>query len=271
MKKLKVGKLAAGLAAAILALALVGCGEHKPDAVSDDSLQKVLDAGQLVIGYDAGFPPMTFLDASGDVVGFDIDVAKIVCRQLGVSLIKKPIDWENKEDALNSGEVDCIWSAMSATPARAEAMNLSDPYMRNELIFVVSRSSDARVPHDLKGKTVGVQLGSTGQEFLEASDIYTDISVILGDNISLLRQLQNGELDAVLIDSVLAYYFFYTSDEQFFVLSDSLGEEGYAIGFRKLDQALRDRIQEILNGMSADGSLGEISRKWFGSDITIIH
>ena len=80
----------------------------------------------------------------------------------------------------------------------------------------------------------------------------------------------DGTLDAILTDSVLAYYFIYTSEEQYYVLSDSLGEEGYAIGFRKDDRALRDRVQEIIDEMGADGTLGEISQKWFGADITIV-
>ena len=74
----------------------------------------------------------------------------------------------------------------------------------------------------------------------------------------------------MLTDSVLAYYFFNSGDAPFYVLSDSLGEESYAIGFRKGDQTLRDKVQETINEMAADGSLSEICRKWFGTDITIV-
>ncbi len=265
-------RLCAGILALALTLALAGCAAdaQKSAPAHDDSLQRVLDAGQLVLGLDGGFLSMGFADESGELVGFDIDAARAVCDRLGVRLVLQTIDWDAKEDALNSGAIDCIWSAMSITPARAEAMTLSEPYMQNELIFLVPGSSDARSPWDLKGRTVGVQPGTTGQEALEASDIYADITVALGDYRGLLRQLQDGELDAVLIDSTFAYYFIFTTDEQFYVLSDSLGEEEYAIGFRKGDQALRDKVQELIEELAAEGTLGDISRKWFGSDITIV-
>ena len=86
----------------------------------------------------------------------------------------------------------------------------------------------------------------------------------------ILRQLKDGELDAGLVDSLAAYYFIYSSSGRYFVLSESLGDEKFSIGFRKKDKELRDRFQEIISAMKADGSLGKISKKWFGSDITIV-
>lgn len=273
MKRSALAKLLAGVVTMALLLTAAGCGggANKNDAADDGSLQKVLDAKQLVLGLDASFPPMGFTDESGELVGFDIDVAQAVCDRLGIALVKRPIDWDAKEDDLNGGTIDCIWNGMSATPERAESMDLSEPYMKNELIFVVSGDSDAKGVRDLKGKTVGVQSGSTAQEMLEASELYGDISVApLGDNLELLEQLKRGKVDAALLDSVVAYYFIFISDERYFVLPDSLGEEEYAIGFRKGDQALRDKVQEIIGDMKADGTLSDISTKWFGSDITIV-
>ena len=263
--------LLAGVVAAAL-LALTGCGGAEKDAAADDgSLQRVIDAGQLVLGLDASFPPMGFTDEAGEIVGFDIDVAQEVCDRLGVTLVKCPIDWDTKEDDLNSGVIDCIWNGMSVTPSRAEAMSLSEPYMKNELIFVVSGDSDAKSLRDLKGRTVGVQSGSTAQDVLAASNLGKDVSILaLGDNLELLEQLKSRTVDAVLLDSVVAYYFIFTSDARYVVLPDSLGEEEYALGFRKADQTLRDKVQELLGDMKADGTLGNISQKWFESDITII-
>ena len=155
---------------------------------------------------------------------------------------------------------------------RQESMNLSDPYMKNEMIFVVPRGSDARNANDLKGKTVGVQSGSTARDVLESAEIAKDITIVaFQDNVKLLEQLEQGGLDAALLDSMVAYYFLSTSDESpFFVLPDSLSEEKFAIGFRKNDRALRDKVQEVLNEMIADGTLGNISEEWFGTDITIV-
>lgn len=266
-------KLLAGIMAFTLTLTVSGCGGvTRTDApTSDGSLQRVLDAGRLVLGLDANFPPMGFTDETGEIVGFDIDVAQEVCNRLGIELVKQPIDWDTKEDDLNSGRIDCIWNGMSISPARTEAMELSEPYMKNELIFVVPENNTAQTPHDLSGMTVGVQSGSTTQEVLESSDLYANIRVVLFDDcLTLFEQLEEGNVDAVFVDSVVAYYFIYSSEERLFVLDNSLSEEKCAIGFRKGNRELRDRVQELLSEMKTDGTLGDISAKWFGSDITLV-
>ncbi len=250
---------------------LAGCGGKTDAPQSDTSLQKVLDARQFVLGLDVGFPPMGFADEAGEITGFDIDVAQEVCSRLGVTLVKRGIDWDAKEERLNDGTIDCIWNGLSVTPERSKTMNFSEPYMKNELIFVVSAGSDAKGMQNLAGKTVGVQSGATALDALEASNLASKVSVVsFEDNLTLLRQLEQGGVDAALMDSVVAYYYIFSSDKQFFVLPSSLGEEKYAIGFRKGDQKLRDKVQAIISDMKADGTLGKISKKWFGSDITIV-
>ncbi len=240
-------------------------------SAEDNSLQKVLDEKKLVLGLDASFPPMGFTDESNEIIGFDIDVAQEVCDRLGVELIKQPINWDTKEEDLNVGKIDCIWNGMSINPARAEAMNLSEPYMKNEMIFVVPAKSDIKSMDDLKGKTIGVQTGSTAQEILEAADLYKDITESpLEDNVTALNQMELGFSDAVFLDSVVANYFITSNDKDYVILDGNLEAEEYAIGFRKEDQALRDEVQKTLSEMKADGKLGEISTKWFGSDVTTV-
>lgn len=261
------------LLAVLLALAaLSGCAKKpKETENTDDSLRRVLEKGEFVLGLDASFPPMGFTDDSGEIVGFDIDVAQEVCDRLDLRLVKRPIKWEKKEDELNGGEIDCIWNGMSANASRAQSMNLSDPYMTNEMIFVVSGSGDIRAMSGLSGKRVGVQSGSTAQELLDSSSLSGDITVVAKeDNVVLLSALERGELDAVFLDSVVAYYYIATGNKDLYILSGSLAEEEYVVGFRKGDQALRDRVQEVLYEMNADGTLAEISDRWFGSDITSI-
>ncbi len=154
------------------------CGCGSTTVQEDDSLQKVLDRGQLVVGLDMDFPPMGFTDESGAITGFDMDVAQEVCDRLGVELVKQPVDWDRKEACLDDGTIDCIWNGLSATPDRAQMMELTDPYMKNELIFVVPGSSEARMSSNLDGGTVGVQSGSTAQALLERSEEFEDIRVV---------------------------------------------------------------------------------------------
>ena len=277
MKKSLLKKVLGLSVAAFMMLTSVGCGSGSDDkessysAESDDSLQKVLDSGKFILGLDATFKPMGYTDENDEIVGFDIDVAEEVCSRMGVELVKQPINWDTKEQDLNVGKIDCIWNGMSVNPGRAEEMNLSEPYMKNSMVFVVGSSSEAKSMEDLKGKTIAVQNGSTAQEILESCNIAGDITVqAMATNVEALQQLDLAIVDAVFLDSVVANYEIQTSGKDYVVLPDGLEEEEYAIGFRKNDQKLRDEVQKILSEMKADGKLGEISTKWFGSDITTV-
>ena len=235
----------------------------------DDSLQKVLDSGKFILGLDATFKPMGYTDENDNIVGFDIDVAEEVCARLGVELVKQPIDWDTKEQDLDAGKIDCIWNGMSINASRAEVMNLSEPYMENAMVFVVANGSSVASQADLDGKTVAVQSGSTAQEILEGSDLNVT-ETALATNVECLQQLELNLVDAVFTDSVVANYEIKETGKDYVILPDGLEAEEYAIGFRKNDNALRDKVQETLSEMKADGKLGEISTKWFGSDITTV-
>ncbi len=240
-------------------------------ADADQSLQKVLDSGKLILGLDATFKPMGYTDENDEIVGFDIDVAEEVCARMGVELVKEGINWETKEQDLNAGRIDCIWNGMSINPSRAEEMNLSDPYMKNAMVFVVPANSGVTSMADLSDKIIGVQNGSTAEEILMASEIGSTITEqAMGTNIEALQQMELGLVDAVFLDSIVANYEITSAGKDYKVLPDGLEEEEYAIGFRKADQALRDEVQKVLGEMKADGKLGEISTEWFGSDITTV-
>lgn len=239
------------------------------EAGEDNSLQKVLDSGEFILGLDATFKPMGYTDENDQIVGFDIDCAEEVCARLGVTLVKQPIDWDTKEQDLDAGKIDCIWNGMSINASRQEVMNLSEAYMKNEMVFVVTADSAIASQADLDGKTVAVQSGSTAQEILQNAGLNITENA-LATNVECLQQLELNLVDAVFMDSVVANYEIKESGKDYVLLADGLEEEEYAIGFRKNDQALRDKVQEILSEMKADGKLGEISEKWFGSDITTV-
>ena len=270
MKNSTTKKLLAALLAALFVFSLAGCGGGN-EGGADESLEKVLEAGQLVLGLDDSFPPMGFKDDNGEIVGFDIDLAREVCRRLGVSLVTRTIDWDEKEDDLNEGRIDCIWNGFSVTPARAETMTLSDSYMKNELIFLVPGDSEIMSVGSLGGKRIGFQSGSTAEDVFKESEYYSVTTAVSYDTVlDLFDKLDQGEVDVAFVDSVAAYYYVLSEETQYFILPDSLDEEEYAVGFRKGDVALRDRVQEIINEMKSDGTLAAISNEWFGSDITTV-
>ena len=135
----------------------------KKTNAKQNSLEKITSKGTFILGLDDSFPPMGFRNENNEIVGFDIDVAKEVCKRLNVELVIQPISWNAKEQELNSGNVDCIWNGMSITEERKQAMLLSDSYMKNRMVFITKQDSNLKTLEDLKNKKVGVQSGSSAE------------------------------------------------------------------------------------------------------------
>ena len=277
MKKRLCLLLALIMLFSVFAAACGGDGNEEPegDTAADTSLEAIQEKGELILGLDDSFPPMGFKDENGEIVGFDIDVAREVCAILGVELKLQPIDWNSKEMELNTGNIDCIWNGMSVSPEREEAMSLSIPYLDNHMALVVLPDSGIATVGDMAGKNLAVQTGSTAEEALDApegADLKNAVASVNGfaDNLTALMDLETGASDAVLIDDVVANYLIATSGKNMVVLNDFLYAENYAIGFRKDDVALTEAVNGALRELKANGKLAEIATKWFGSDTTIV-
>lgn len=263
------------LCAAISGMMLlgVGCaGEGGSANGEDNSLKNVKDAGKIILGLDATFKPMGFTDENDEIVGFDIDVAQEVCDRMGVDLELYSVNWDTKEQDLNAGTIDLIWNGLSVSDERKQVMLMSEPYMDNEMIFVVNGSSEITSLSDLSDAKIGVQNGSTALDILNASEVVANgaTPVELATNVEALQQLELNMVDAVFLDSVVANYEIVSTGKDYRVLEEGLSSEQYAIGFRLGDQALCDEVTKILKEMAADGKLAEISTEWFGSDVTTI-
>ena len=107
-------------------------------AAADDSWDKIVEKGEIVLGMDDAFPPMGYTDTTtGEIIGFDVDVATEVFSRLGVELKLQPIEWSTKEMELDGGNVDLLWNSYSYTEERAEKQTLSDAYMKNNQVILV--------------------------------------------------------------------------------------------------------------------------------------
>ncbi len=262
-------KLFAVIFAMMLVLTSFACAEGV-----DASVEKITEKGTFILGLDDSFPPMGFRDEDNNIVGFDIDVAAAVAERLGVEFIAQPIVWDAKELELSSGNIDCIWNGMSITPEREESMAMTFAYLNNKMIFYTKADADVATLEDLKGKKVAIQNGSYAQELLEGeyADLAATFADVLGfdDYLTALMDLQSGGCDAVLMDLVVGDYKIKGMGATDITAAVPLADDNYGIGFRKEDVALRDKVQEILIEMKKDGTLAEISTKWFGSDITVV-
>ncbi len=239
----------------------------------DVSLQKILDKGEFVLGLDDSFPPMGYRNENNEIVGFDIDLAREVTSRLGVELILQPIDWNAKEQELNTGNIDCIWNGFTITEERKKMINFTEPYVDNAQVAVVKSSSSVKSLSDLAGKKVGIQAGSSAAEAVYANEAFAsslDEVVEVKDNLTALMDLEIGGVDAVVLDLFVANDNIKRSGKDFRILETALSSEEYGVGFRKDDHALRNEVQKILEEMAADGTMAAISTDWFAGDITVI-
>jgi len=276
--------------ALLLALTLAaGCAGPAGD---DRSLEIASLRGYFVVGLDDAFPPLGFRrpstdrtvryelnlekkavekhTAGDDLVGFDVDLAKKAAEKLGLRVIFRPVPWDGIITSLEKGEIDMIWSGLSITPARRERIIFSRPYLDNRQIVMVRSSAAIRDKADLKGKRVGVQLGSSSDAALHAElGIAMQIAELkrYPDNATAVRELAAGRLDAVIIDEIMGRYLIAQKPGVFIILAADFGREQYAVGFRKNDRSLRDAVDRVLGEMKEDGSADAISRKWFGAAI----
>ena len=256
-----------------LLVACSGASSAKTDATnqarSEGEGEEAKTGKTFTVGFDQEFPPMGFVDQDGSYTGYDLALAKEVAKRLNFTFVPKPINWDAKDLELNSGNIDCIWNGFTMED-REDKYTFVGPYMANRQVFVVAESSKIKNLSDLKGKTVEVQKDSSGlnalnrEENKAMKDGFASL-VEVGDYQTAMMDLESGACDAICMDSVVAEYQIKRSKKPFAILKDSLSEEKYGIGFKKGNTELADQVYKTLMAMKEDGTVDQITEKWFGS------
>ncbi|SFN03832.1 amino acid ABC transporter substrate-binding protein, PAAT family [Formivibrio citricus] len=267
--KTPVSFLIAGMIAASF---ISGCGkkEAPPAAKASAPASAPAAAKTITIGLDDNFPPMGFRDEKGQLVGFDIDLAKEAGKRLGLEVKFKPIDWSAKESELKGNRIDALWNGLTITEERKANILFSKPYLENHQIIVVTEKSAIKDKAGLKGKIVGVQDGSSAVDAIKkdaaAAKSIKEIKKF-GDNVTALMDLSAGRLDALVVDEIVGRYYTGKKPGEYRILAENFGTEEYGVGTRKEDAELMNKLNKTLDAMKADGTTATISTKWFGKDI----
>ncbi|EOD00586.1 amino acid ABC transporter substrate-binding protein [Caldisalinibacter kiritimatiensis] len=252
-----------------IVLLIVGCSSQSNTI---NSLDKIKENGELIIGLDDNFPPMGFRDKEGNIVGFDIDLAKELGNRMGVKVKFKPVEWDGIVLTLVNKNIDIVWNGMTITENRKKKINFSKPYLENKQIIVVKKDSNIKSKDDLKGKSVGVQLESSSWYALNKDkQVVNNLKEIrqYPNNVEALMDLKAGRIDALVVDEILGRYYLNKNPKSYEILNDDFGKELYGIGIRKEDTKLKQEIDRILDEMKRDGTASKISEKWFGKDIIL--
>ncbi len=238
---------------------LAGCGSKK----SDDDGKKT-----FIMGVDPEYPPFSYLGDDGSYTGFDVEVAQAACDLLGWELKVYGVNWDQKLVQLDAKECDCVWSGMTILDSMKEAgYTLSAPYYDNTQVIMIKEGSDIKSSADLAGKTVAVQLGTSGDTLLSEGG---DLESLAGTFKSLVRcdsflkcftELGGGAVDAVIVDKPVATAYA-DKNEGFTILSEELGAEQYGIAFRAADKELCETIEGAVKTLVDNGTYAKIAEKY---------
>lgn len=245
-------------------LFLIGCGGEQGNASNK--------ANKIVIGID-DFAPMGFLDEHGKIVGFDVDLAKEAAKRMGVEPEFKVIVWENKNMEVIFGHVDMIWNGLDITPEGQQDMIFSKPYMDNRQIILVRKGNPENIHtvSDLAGKNIGTQTGSNSDTYINKNAEFRN-SFAQFETYSNINEgfaaLSKGKFDALIIDEIAARYEISKNPNAFEIINETVGSgTEFAIGFRKGNIELRNKVQKVFDDMIKDGTAKKISEKWFQADL----
>jgi len=242
----------------LMILVLTGCGAD--DELS--TLDRIERDGVLRIGTDATYIPFEYVSTeTGQPEGYDIDLITRVCSELGVEPEFTVSPFDGIIAGLTTFKYDCVISAMTITANRAERVAFTRPYYNAGQTIAVTLDND--VIHgvdDLKGKRLGVQMGTTG---MHLADSFEDVEVFPFDHIgAAFIDLENGHVDAVINDKPVTQIAV-KEKGTIKIVGETLTSESYGIAVRKTDTLLLNRLNLILNELDNEGFFDELQKKWF--------
>lgn len=252
---------------------ITGCNDEKEQSDDSKGGYDLGKEGTFTVGLDDTFAPMGFRDDKGELVGFDIDLATAVAKEIGLKIEFKPINWDAKDMELKSKNIDCIWNGMSQTPEREKAMSLSKKYLNNKIILMTQKD-DVVVENaaDLAKYNIGTQADSSALEMLAKNESYNDFEDKITEYKSYddaILDMKAGRIDVIAIDQVLGEYKNKNMGEAMKSLEYNLGDDFYVIGFRKDDKELTTAVNKAIKKLIENGEAAKISEKWFGKDIVV--
>ena len=281
MKKISRRSFLAASGLTIAALALTACGGSASTASSAAASSvaasseaastsasaaelTTVEAGKLTMATNAAFPPYEMTTDAGAFEGIDIDTAQAIADKLGLELQIDDMDFDAALLSVQQGKADIAMAGVTVTDERKNVMDFSDSYATGIQSIIVPEGSDIASPDDLAGKMIGTQRGTTG--YIYCSDDFGDDAVVAyDDGLTAVQALNNGQVDAVVIDNAPAKEFV-AANPGLVLLDTSYAEEDYAIGMAKGNTALEDAVNAALEELKADGTLQSIVDKYITAE-----
>lgn len=235
---------------------------------SGDRLSQIEDKGQITVAMEGTWSPWTYHDASGQLVGYDTEVAKGIAEYLGVEAVFVEGEWDGLLAGLDAGRYDIMANGVDVTSERQEAYDFSIPYAYNRTAVITRTDSTIDSMDDLAGKTTANTISST---YAEVAESYGAKVTGVDDLNQTFELLRTGRIDATLNAEVVFYdYMEVHPDAPFKIacIDDVVHEVAIPVKKGENSAALLEKINEAITEMSESGRLSELSMKYFGTDIS---
>ena len=275
MKKISRRSFLAAAGLSVAALALTACGGSASSVASSVASSAssasaaageltTVEAGKLTMATNATFPPYEMTTDAGEFEGIDIDAAQAIADKLGLELQIDNMDFDAALLSVQQGKADITMAGITVTDERKAVMAFSDSYATGIQSIIVPEGSDIASPDDLAGKKIGTQRGTTG--YIYCTDDFGEDAVVAYDSgLTAVQALNNGQVDAVVIDNAPAKEYV-AANPGLKVLETSYAEEDYAIGMNKDNTALVEAVNAALEELKADGTLQAIVDKYITAE-----
>ncbi len=219
-------------------------------------------SNKLVMATNAAFPPYEYVEGS-QITGIDPEIAKLIADDLGKELVIEDMAFDSIIAAVQSGKADIAMAGMTVTEDRKQNINFSDPYTEAAQVIVVKNDSTVASPDDLKGKTIGVQIGTTGDIYAE--DIEEATIERYSKYFEAINALTQGKIDAVIVDREPGKVFV-GENADLKMIDEEFTVEEYAIGVAKDNEQLLNDINASLKKLQDSGKIDEIINKYIKAE-----
>ncbi len=236
--------------------------EGNAAAADADTAEETQEGGTLVMATNAEFPPYEFYDGE-DIVGIDAEIAAAIAEDLGMTLEIEDMAFDSIIASVQTGKADIGAAGMTVTEDRLENVNFSEPYAESAQMIIIQEGSDVTGPDDLVGKTIGVQLGTTGDIY--AGDIENATLERYNKGMEAIQALTQGKVDAVIIDREPAKVFV-SQNEGIKMLDEEFTVEQYAIAIAKENEKLLADVNASITKLKESGKLQEIVDKYISAE-----
>lgn len=232
-------------------------------------LAKIHQRGTLVVGLEGTYPPFSFQDQNGTLNGFEVDFSRALGKQLGVKVQLQATKWDGMLAALESRRLDVVINQVTITPQRKNKYDFSTPYTVSGIQVLTRKGEEGKFqkPQDLNGKKVGLGLGTSYEQWLK-TNVPGAVVRTYDDDPTKYQDLRSRRIDAILIDRLAAFDLMQKSGGQLVPAGKPFAREESGVAMRKGNPELLAAVNQAIAHMRQDGTLKQISMKWFKVDVT---